>query len=85
MKRKLIPHQRFTAIYSIFAILVVSFSYVSYSPAAQGQSKQPTNNTDSPDGSSRGRPTRRRGTGSRNGECQSLKNTSQSLGCIQRF
>jgi Domain of Unknown Function (DUF928) len=66
---KIKPYQRFPAIYFIFAIFFL-FGSISYSVPALGKSEQLTKNTQ--DGTSRGRPTRRRGTGSRNGECEAV-------------
>lgn len=51
--------------YFIFAIILL-FGSISYSVPALGKSEQPI--TKPQDGASRGRPTRRQGTGSRNGE-----------------
>jgi Domain of Unknown Function (DUF928) len=73
MQLRLIPRHQFTAIYFLFALLVMFFSCINYSQAALGQSQNLTNNTNIQDGSSRGRPTRRRGTGSRDGECPVVK------------
>jgi hypothetical protein len=62
MQLKLIPRHRFVAIYFLFVIFLASFDCNSYSVLAQ--SKQQPINANKQDGSSRGRPTRRRGTGS---------------------
>lgn len=66
---KIKPRQRFCGIYSVFAAILL-FNYISYTAPALGN-KQPT--TKPQDGTSRGRPTRRQGTGSRNGECATVE------------
>jgi Domain of Unknown Function (DUF928) len=73
MQIKLIPREKSTAIYFLFALFVILFSCINYSQAAQAQSQYSTINANTQDGSSRGRPTRRQGTGSRDGECAVAK------------
>jgi Domain of Unknown Function (DUF928) len=63
---KIKPCQSFVPIYFIFTIFLL-FGSIGYSVAAQVKSEPPKKTTQ--DGTSRGRPTRRQGTGSRNGEC----------------
>jgi Domain of Unknown Function (DUF928) len=69
MIKRIKPRQRFVAIHFIFAIFLL-FGCISYSVPVLGKSEQPTKNTQ--DGTSRGRPTRRQGTGSRTGECAAV-------------
>jgi Domain of Unknown Function (DUF928) len=70
MIKRIKPRQRFVAIHFIFAIFLL-FGCISYSVPVLGKSEQPKKNTQ--DGTSRGRPTRRQGTGSRNGECAAVE------------
>lgn len=68
---KIKSQSRFCTIYFLFAIFLL-FGCIGYSVPTLAQNKQPTVNTPQ-NGSSRGRPTRRQGTGSRNGECAMVK------------